>query len=131
MTFDLNKQKTFRFRNFKVYQETRGVNIKIKNLVKKNFPKEELYGLTSQICRALDSIILNIAEGSERGSDKDFAHFLNLSNSSLHEVVSCLDVAFDNKYITEKELEENIELLEKLANQLTAFRKSLINKPTK
>ncbi|MCC6323523.1 four helix bundle protein [Candidatus Nomurabacteria bacterium] len=131
MTFNQNNQKTFRFRNFKVYQETRKVNMQIKSLVKKKFPKEELYILTSQIHRALDSIILNIAEGSERGTDRDFAHFLNISNGSLHEVVACLDVAFDSKYITEKELNENMELLEGLAHQLTAFRKSLLTKPTK
>lgn len=131
MTFDQKNQKTFRFRNFKVYKETREVNIQIKTLVKNKFPKEELYALTSQICRALDSIILNIAEGSERGTDKDFAHFLNVANSSLHEVVACLDVAFDNGYIIEKELNDNMKLLEGLAGQLSAFRKSLLVKPTK
>jgi four helix bundle protein len=131
MTTNKYNSKTFRFRNFPVYEQIRQVNINIKNLVKKKFPKEELFVLTSQIHRALDSVILNIAEGSERGTDRDFAHFLNISSGSLHEVVACLDIAFDSKYITEKELNEYIILLEGLANQLTAFRKSLLSKPTK
>ncbi len=127
---EINNKK-FRFRNFKVYQEARKVSIEIKTLVRKNFPKEEMFGLTSQTCRALDSIVLNIAEGSERNTDKDFALFLTRSLASLNEVVACLDVAFDNKYISETELENKVRLLEGLANQLSAFRKTLLTKPTK
>lgn len=123
--------KKFRFRNFKVYRESRKISIQIKQLVRKSFPKEEMFGLTSQICRALDSIILNIAEGSERNTDKDFALFLTRSLASLNEVVACLDIALDNRYIIETDLNEKVNLLENLANQLSAFRKTLQDKPTK
>jgi four helix bundle protein len=75
--------------------------------------------------------VLNIAEGCDRGSDKDFAHFLNISHTSLNEVVACIDVALDEGYIIEK---ENFDLINKaaaLANQLTAFRSNILKNPKK
>ena len=75
--------KKFRFRKFGVYQQSRIFRNKLKKFTDENFPKSEQYSLTSQLLRALNSVILNIAEGSDRGTDKDFAHFLNLSHNSL------------------------------------------------
>ena len=123
--------KKFRFRNFPVYKDSRKFTVEIKNFVRAKFPKYELFSLTNQLCRAADSIILNIAEGSDRGTDKDFAHFLNNSHTSLNEVVACLDIALDNHYVNE---EEHLNFLNKaadLANQLTAFRESLLKNPKK
>lgn len=123
--------KKFRFRQFKMYKDAIILNRDLKKFSKKKFPKEEKFGLLSQLWRALDSIILNIAEGSDRGTDKNFAHFLNLSHTSLNEVVSCLDVALVNKYISEKEHAEYLKRAESLANQITAFRQKLLKEPTK
>lgn len=58
------KDTTFRFREFPVYKASREFRNALKALSRKKFPKEELYNLTSQLWRALDSILLNIAEGS-------------------------------------------------------------------
>jgi len=123
--------KKFRFRQFQIYKDALQFRKGIKSVSKRRFPKEEQYCLTSQIWRALDSIILNIAEGSDRGTDKDFAHYLNTAHTSLNEVVSCLDAALQDTYITEVELNGYIMEAEKLANQLTAFRKSLLSNPRK
>lgn len=57
-----------------------------------DFPKEEIYGLTNQICRASISISSNIAEGSGRNSAKDFLRFINIAIGSLNEVESLLFV---------------------------------------
>jgi four helix bundle protein len=122
--------KKFRFRKFPIYKEALSLRKELKKLIKK-FPKEELFVLTSQLCRALDSIILNIAEGADRGTDKDFAHFLNNSHTSLNEVVACLDIAFDDSLITQQEHQFFLLKLEQLANQITAFRKELLNSPKK
>lgn len=98
----------------------------IKNLTVKKFPKSEQFGLKSQLWRALDSIVLNIAEGSDRGTDKDFAHFLNLAHTSLNEVVACIDIACDNGYMGEPDRELILKSAHLLANQLTAFRHTLL-----
>lgn len=129
MTFD--KNKIFRFRNFQVYQDARKFCKELKDFSRKKFPKEEQFGLLSQLWRALDSIILNIAEGADRGTDKDFALFLNRSHTSLNEVVSCLDVALDMMYISV--LEHNEWLMKSicLVDQLTAFRKYILQNTTK
>jgi four helix bundle protein len=56
-----------------IYQET------------KHFPKEEIYGLTSQMRRAAVSVAANIVEGSSRATRKDYLHFLNIAHASLNE----------------------------------------------
>jgi len=127
----MNLKRKFRFREFKVYKDARTFSLELKNLSKKKFPKEEKFGLLSQLWRALDSIILNIAEGSDRGTDKDFALFLNRSHTSLNEVVSCLDIALDNKYISEEDHALYLNEAANLADQLTAFRVKLLRLPTK
>ena len=123
--------RKFRFREFQIYKDSRNYRNVLKNVSKKTFTDDEKYCLTSQLWRALDSILLNIAEGSDRGTDKDFAHFLNNSHTSLNEVVSCLDLALDDGYIIPEDHQVYLEKAEKLANQLTAFRKSLLNSPNK
>ena len=119
--------KKFRFREFPVYQKSREFRKEVKIFVKVKFPQEERFSLTLQLYRALNSIILNIAEGADRGTDKDFAHFLNLSHTSLNEVVACLDCALDDEYISREEHQSYLEKAEDIGNQLTAFRKKLLN----
>jgi four helix bundle protein len=53
--------------------------------VSKGFPREEIYGITSQIRRAASSVAANIAEGASRESAKDYAHFLQIARGSLAE----------------------------------------------
>lgn len=123
--------KKFRFRQFPVYGDARIFVRNIKILAKKKFPHTEQFSLTAQLSRALDSIILNIAEGSDRMTDKDFAHFLNMAHTSLNEVVACCDIALDSEYFTNVEHNDCLGGAEVLANQLTAFRKSLLKSPRK
>ena len=123
--------KKFRFRNFQVYKDARNFSIDLKKLSNQKFPKSEQFCLRPQLWRALDSIILNIAEGSDRSTDKDFALFLNRSHTSLNEVVSCLDIAFDNSYISFEEHSCYLKRAGDLADQLTAFRNILIKNPTR
>ena len=123
--------RKFRFRQFPVYQEVRIFRRTLKSVAQQKFPERERFGLTAQFLRALDSIALNIAEGADRGTDRDFAHFLNQAHTSLNEVVSCLDLALDDGYLTDGDHLEYLRRAEQLANQLTAFRAKLLREPTK
>lgn len=114
-------QITFRFRNFPVYKDTLVFISEVKQFTKHSFPKNEQFGLTSQLWRALDSIVLNIAEGTDKYSQTDFSRFLNQSLGSLNEVVACFDVALLNKYITEVKHGEFLEKADRLYRQLKAF----------
>ena len=118
----INKTKDiFRFREFPVYKAARDYRKELKKLSKKKFPKEEQFCLTAQLWRALDSILLNIAEGSERYSDTDFSRFLNIATASLNETVACLDAVQDDKYITDEEYDHYLSKAENIYKQLRAF----------
>jgi four helix bundle protein len=90
----------FRFEDLQVWQKAMDLDEQINQLTK-SFPKEEINILTSQIKRAADSVILNIAEGSTGQSKAVFKVFLGYSLRSAIEVVSCLFIAKRRKYIEE------------------------------
>ena len=87
--------------------------------VSKSFPKDELFGLTSQIRRAASSIPTNIAEGCGRASNKDYAHFLQIAIGSASEVEYELLLAHDLEYINE-------EAFNTLTSETIAIRKMII-----
>ena len=120
----------FRFEKLEVWQEARAINHAIYRLTK-NFPRQELFAMTSQIRRASISITSNIAEGSGRNSDKDFAHFLEQSYGSLIEVASIHYLALDEGYVKESDLEPLFDELEKLAKRIAALNRSLAVQTTK
>src|SRR5690606_33636454 len=68
-----------------------------------SFPKEETFGLSSQLRRAVVSIPTNIAEGGGRGSDADFKRFVQIAFGSASEVEYLMQLAFELSYITEKD----------------------------
>lgn len=88
----------FKFEQLEIWKLARQFAGQIYTITKR-FPKEELFSLTSQTRRASLSVLLNIAEGADRGSDPDFARFLTIAYGSLHEVISALYIALDQKYI--------------------------------
>jgi four helix bundle protein len=114
----------FRFEKLEVWQEARKINQSTYRLTRK-FPREELFAMTSQIRRAAISISSNIAEGSGRNSDKDFAHFLEQAYGSLMEVASTFYLAFDEGYVKQGDLEPLFDELEKLAKRTASLNRSL------
>ncbi len=83
------------------------------------FPQAELYGLSSQLRRAVVSISSNIAEGSKRGSKKEFMHFLRIAQGSGAEIETQLTIAKNLDYISEKQFVELFSELESIMKMLT------------
>jgi four helix bundle protein len=73
------------FRNLKVWQKSHALVLKVYEITA-DFPKAEMFGLTAQTRRAAVSIAANIAEGSSRSGDRDFARFLQVALASASEV---------------------------------------------
>jgi four helix bundle protein len=92
------------------------------------FPKEELYGLVSQIRRASVSIPTNIAEGSGKASKPDFGRYLQIAFGSANEVEYLLFLAFELKYISQDNFEPLSSRLEEIKKMLAGLLKSL-NRP--
>ena len=89
------------------------------------FPKEEKFGLTSQLRRAAVSIPANIAEGSGRMSSKEFAYFLSNSQGSASEVDTELLIANRLTYLPEAKYASLRSALDEIARMLTGLSKSL------
>lgn len=79
--------------------------------ITRSFPREELYGLTSQIRRAASSIPANIAEGAGRQGAKEFAHFLSIARGSCSELETHLILAKRLGYLDEKSCHEAMSTL--------------------
>jgi four helix bundle protein len=86
-----------------------------------NFPKEEVFGLTSQIRRSSISIPSNIAEGYGRESNKDFLRFLNISIGSLFEMQTQLEIAKNISYLNEDEFNNLYEDSREVERMLVSF----------
>ncbi len=114
----------FRFKNFRVYKDTKDYCKFSRDIIKKYIKKHDK-GLTDQIERALNSIVLNIAEGSADNSDAEFARFLGISIRSVYETVAGFDLAALYEYIDE-DLNQSIEdKAYALVKQLASFRNKL------
>src|SRR5258708_4498013 len=79
-----------------------------------HFPKEELYGLTSQLRRAIISVPSNIAEGHSRSGTKDFIQFISIAIGSLAETETQLLLSEDLNYITPSQTEPVIKNIHEL-----------------
>ncbi len=114
----------FKFEKLKVWQLALEFDGEISDMVK-SFPKDELFILTSQIKRAADSVVLNIAEGSTLQSKIEFKRFLVIANGSALEVVACLYLSIQRKYIDESIFDDKYQKYEKLVAMIQALIKSL------
>lgn len=114
----------FKFENLKVWQLALDLSGEVSDTVKA-FPKDELFILTSQIKRAADSVVLNITEGSTLQSNAEFKRFLVIANRSALEVIGCLYLARQRKYINEEMFSDKYNKYEKLVAMIQALIKSL------
>jgi four helix bundle protein len=114
------------FRKLIVWEKGHMLTLSIYKLTH-SFPKEEMYGLTSQIRRASSSVPINIAEGCGRGSDADFARFLQIAFGSASETEYLLLLCFELGYMSEKhymETNHSVQEIKKmLAKLMVTIRK--------
>ena len=112
------------FRKLKVWNEAHKLTLLVYRITDK-FPRQELFGLTPQIRRAVVSIAANIVEGHVKHSKKEFLHHLDFANGSLVEVEYYLELARDLRYINDTEYEaiENQRII--VGNLLNGFIKSI------
>jgi four helix bundle protein len=92
----------------------------------RQFPTDERFGLTSQMRRSSVSVAANIAEGSGRGSNPDFARFIEISYSSLMELVTEITVAHRQGFLSTPNHNETYDRSEQIARMLSGLRTSLI-----
>ena len=113
-----------RLKKLEVYRKALTLTKRIR-IVTRSFPKEEIFGLTAQFKRAVDSIVLNIAEGAGNRSNKEFIRFLEYSIRSGFECIGCLDIALENDYIKQPLHTESAESVNEVIAMLHGLQKHL------
>ena len=112
------------FRELKVWQKAHELTLAVYR-VTATFPREELYGLTSQIRRACSSIAANLAEGCGRNGDAEFARYCSIAMGSASELEYHLLLARDLKLIKPNDYEELAPRATELKRMLTALMQKL------
>lgn len=116
--------KKHNFRNLKIYQRVIDFAVEIYKL-SRLFPKDELFGLSNQIRRAITSISLNIAEGSGNKSEREFQRFLEIALRSDYEVMASLEIAFRLSYCGKADFDRLTAEADEIAAMIVGFSKSL------
>ncbi len=127
---NLNESYKFGFEKLEVWQNSIQLS-KLIYYLTLSFPKEETYGLTSQIRRAMISVSSNIAEGSSKNSLKDQARFSEIAFGSLLEVLNQIILAFELSYISEENYIDCRNKIEIISRQLNALKKSQVERTNK
>ncbi|MCW3805177.1 four helix bundle protein [Plebeiibacterium marinum] len=109
------------FKELKVWQKSRML-VKTIYQITNIFPKEESFGLISQMRRAVVSIPSNIAEGAGRGTDKDFGRFLDIAYGSSFELETQLLLCVDLEYISENVLNETEPQIKEIQRMLYSLK---------
>lgn len=113
-------------RNLKAWNESISL-VKDVYCITKSFPKEELFGITSQMRRASLSISLNIAEGAARTSKKEFVRFLDIAIGSISELDTIFFISFELEFLSEEEFNFLNYKLETIGKLTYGLKRKLIN----
>ena len=107
-----------------VWQKSLKLSVKVYELTEK-FPKEEIYGLTSQMRRASVSIVSNIAEGRNRGTRKDFTQFLRMALGSSAELEAQLHISKQIRKTNHLDYSEIEKMISEIMKMLSVMIKKL------
>jgi four helix bundle protein len=112
------------YKNLKIWQNSR-VLVKLVYELTAELPQKEQYGLVSQIQRAVISIPANIVEGSGRGSDKDFARFLDIAIALSFELETELFLVSDLGYVCETKIQPVLIQIQEVQKMIFGFKEKL------
>ena len=112
------------YRKLEAWKEAYSLGLSIYKITA-HFPREELFGITSQLRRAATSIAANIAEGNARQSKKEFKHFLSIARASAAEVETWLMFSKDLNYIKNDDFHNLANRLDRLKGLIYGLIKSL------
>lgn len=113
------------FKELLIWKKSRIFCSKIYSITS-TFPNDEKFGIINQLRRAAVSIPSNIAEGSSRNSNKDFARFLEIAIGSAYEVETQLLISSDLGFLNEENTTELINMLEEITKMTSRFRATLL-----
>jgi four helix bundle protein len=119
----MNPQQQYSFEKLRVWQAARELAKQV-YLVTTDFPRREIYGLTSQCNRAAVSVAANLAEGTSRKSRKDQAHFSEIAYGSLTELACLLILAKDVGVLSDNTETALRNSIESVSAQLNALHRS-------
>ena len=115
------------FRKLQVWKKSHNLTLWIYELTSE-FPREEIYGITSQIRRASASIPTNIAEGCGRDGAAEFARFLQIAMGSASETEYLVILAHDLKYVNDDQYVRAIDTIVSIKKMLTALIRNIRTK---
>ena len=118
------------FQKLVIWQEAMEI-VQAVYVATRTFPKEEVYGLVSQMQRAAVSIPSNIAEGAGRNTDKEFANFLSIAQGSSFELQTQVLLAKRLGYMSEQACDQLLKQLSSLQPQITSMKQKLERPTTK
>jgi len=113
-----------KYKELKVWQKSVALATDVYRLTK-DFPSDERFGLTSQINRSVVSIASNIAEGSGRGTKKDFSRFLSIAYGSSYELETQMIISNNLKFLTPENFDRINCSIEEIQKMLFGLQKSL------
>lgn len=117
-----------KYRELQVWQRAMQLVTDIYALTR-GFPREEIYGLTSQLRRAAVSVALNIAEGAGCSSPREFKRFVDIALRSLYETMTALEIAERLSYAAAADIQALMKESDQIAAMIVGLAKSLEQRP--
>ncbi|MEX2523996.1 MAG: four helix bundle protein [Gammaproteobacteria bacterium] len=108
------------FRDLTVWQSGKELALQVYKITS-SFPREEIYGVTSQMRRAAVSVPANIAEGFNRRHNREFKRFLSIALGSIAELETLVELVFEFNYVDEDQSDKLFELLDHEGRMLRAL----------
>lgn len=115
------------YRGLQVWQKSMTLVTEVYK-ISKGFPKDEAYGLTSQIRRCAISIPSNMAEGYGRNSTNEYIHFLRIATGSLYELQTQMEISMNLCYLNRDEFDKLYEVSREIERMLSSLIRKLSSK---